>query len=260
MSPEDRAAFVHVGRLYLDALDDDPENEHLTLPAAIAVTAVREAVERAQAVLARPPVGCCVHCHEPIQWSPPAVMGATEPTWVHRTDRFEDGRGSRTCSERALLAVVDNLDRFTGDGWPVATPYEPGPEEVYRPPSDVCYRCGDPAEGWHRYPLSGRRRTPRSSWFRGRACASHRTMDDYAEERAERLAEIVEPEAATALGTIAVTGPEGHDTAVVWVRMADGFRRANRPDEEAITYGDLVLDYCLPWSEEPMLLSPGPPR
>lgn len=44
----DRDLFVlaQVGRMYLDALDDDPENEHLTLPEAMLVTEVREAVER----------------------------------------------------------------------------------------------------------------------------------------------------------------------------------------------------------------------
>jgi hypothetical protein len=35
-----------IGRMYLDALDEDPENEYLTLPAALMVQDVREAVER----------------------------------------------------------------------------------------------------------------------------------------------------------------------------------------------------------------------
>lgn len=34
--------------MYLDALDSDPENEYLTLPEAILVTEVREAVERVE--------------------------------------------------------------------------------------------------------------------------------------------------------------------------------------------------------------------
>lgn len=42
----DMAALASVGRLYLDALDDDPENEALTLVEALRVTEVREAVER----------------------------------------------------------------------------------------------------------------------------------------------------------------------------------------------------------------------
>lgn len=43
---EDVAILARVGRMYLDALDEDPENEFLTLGAAILVTQVREAVER----------------------------------------------------------------------------------------------------------------------------------------------------------------------------------------------------------------------
>jgi hypothetical protein len=47
MSTErDLFVLAQVGRMYLDALDDDPENEHLTLPEAMLVTEVREAVER----------------------------------------------------------------------------------------------------------------------------------------------------------------------------------------------------------------------
>jgi len=38
-----------VGRLYLDALDADPEHELLTFPQAFGVTLVREAVERWEA-------------------------------------------------------------------------------------------------------------------------------------------------------------------------------------------------------------------
>ena len=45
----DLATLVPIGRMYLDALDDDPANEMLTLPEAIAVTEVREAVERGEA-------------------------------------------------------------------------------------------------------------------------------------------------------------------------------------------------------------------
>jgi hypothetical protein len=40
------AILVPVGRLYLDALDADPEHELLTLPEAIMVTAVRDVVEK----------------------------------------------------------------------------------------------------------------------------------------------------------------------------------------------------------------------
>jgi hypothetical protein len=43
---EDVAVLAQVGRMYLDALDADPANEYLTLPEALMVTAVREAVER----------------------------------------------------------------------------------------------------------------------------------------------------------------------------------------------------------------------
>lgn len=43
---EDVAILARVGRMYLDALDEDPENEFLTLGAAMLVTQVREAVER----------------------------------------------------------------------------------------------------------------------------------------------------------------------------------------------------------------------
>lgn len=46
---EDVAILARVGRMYLDALDDDPENEYLTLGAAMLVTQVREAVERHEA-------------------------------------------------------------------------------------------------------------------------------------------------------------------------------------------------------------------
>ena len=44
---EDVRVLAQVGRMYLDALDADPENAMLTLPEAIMVTAVREATERA---------------------------------------------------------------------------------------------------------------------------------------------------------------------------------------------------------------------
>jgi hypothetical protein len=46
---DDLAVLARVGRMYLDALDDDPANEMLTLPEAVAVTDVRDAVERAEA-------------------------------------------------------------------------------------------------------------------------------------------------------------------------------------------------------------------
>lgn len=42
----DNRILAAAGRMYLDAVDSDPKNEHLTLPEAIAVTDVREAVER----------------------------------------------------------------------------------------------------------------------------------------------------------------------------------------------------------------------
>lgn len=48
ISLEDYNALVTVGRMYLDALDRDPENEMLTLPQAFRVTEVREAVNRAE--------------------------------------------------------------------------------------------------------------------------------------------------------------------------------------------------------------------
>jgi hypothetical protein len=38
--------LVAVGQMYLQALDDDPENEYLILPEAMLVTEVCEAVER----------------------------------------------------------------------------------------------------------------------------------------------------------------------------------------------------------------------
>lgn len=43
----DRDVLAAVGQMYLAALDDDPESEHLSLPDVIAVTMVREAVDRA---------------------------------------------------------------------------------------------------------------------------------------------------------------------------------------------------------------------
>lgn len=45
---DDLATLLPIGRMYLDALDDDPANEMLTLPEAIGVTAVREAVARGE--------------------------------------------------------------------------------------------------------------------------------------------------------------------------------------------------------------------
>jgi len=42
----DMDVLAMVGRMYLDALDGDPDNEMLTLPEAILVTEVRDAVER----------------------------------------------------------------------------------------------------------------------------------------------------------------------------------------------------------------------
>ena len=46
---DDLATLAQVGRLYLDALDADPDHELLTLTEAYRVTQVREAVERAEA-------------------------------------------------------------------------------------------------------------------------------------------------------------------------------------------------------------------
>lgn len=43
---KDLFVLAQVGRMYLDALDDDPDNEYLTLPEAILVTEVRGAVDR----------------------------------------------------------------------------------------------------------------------------------------------------------------------------------------------------------------------
>jgi hypothetical protein len=43
---DDLRVLAAVGRMYLDALDADPEHEMLTLPEAFMVTQVREAVER----------------------------------------------------------------------------------------------------------------------------------------------------------------------------------------------------------------------
>ncbi len=45
-------ALGRVAHMYLEALDNDPENEMLTLPEAIAVTAVRDAAEWSDALLA----------------------------------------------------------------------------------------------------------------------------------------------------------------------------------------------------------------
>ena len=45
----DGRVLAAVGRMYLDALDADPENEILTLVEALRVTDVRDAVERAEA-------------------------------------------------------------------------------------------------------------------------------------------------------------------------------------------------------------------
>jgi hypothetical protein len=46
---EDLAVLAEVGRMYLTALDADPENEMLTLTEALKVTMVRDAVARAEA-------------------------------------------------------------------------------------------------------------------------------------------------------------------------------------------------------------------
>ena len=50
---DDLATLVPIGRMYLDALDTaldvDPDHEMLIVPKAIAVAAVREAVERSEA-------------------------------------------------------------------------------------------------------------------------------------------------------------------------------------------------------------------
>lgn len=43
---KDLKVLAAVGRMYLDALDADPDNEMLTLVEALRVTEVREAVER----------------------------------------------------------------------------------------------------------------------------------------------------------------------------------------------------------------------
>lgn len=42
----DIVALLPAAKLYLQALDDDPEHEHLTLPEALLVTALRDAVAR----------------------------------------------------------------------------------------------------------------------------------------------------------------------------------------------------------------------
>lgn len=42
----DLTVLARVGDLYLRSLDDDPENEYLTLGSALLVTEIREAVER----------------------------------------------------------------------------------------------------------------------------------------------------------------------------------------------------------------------
>lgn len=42
----DLFVLAQVGRMYLDALDNDPDNEYLTLPEAMLVTEVRDAVGR----------------------------------------------------------------------------------------------------------------------------------------------------------------------------------------------------------------------
>jgi len=46
----DLDVLATVGRMYLEALDSDPDNEMLTLPQAMLVTEVREAVERREAL------------------------------------------------------------------------------------------------------------------------------------------------------------------------------------------------------------------
>jgi hypothetical protein len=45
----DLDTLLPIGRMYLDALDADPEYEMLTLPEAIGVTRVREVVKRGEA-------------------------------------------------------------------------------------------------------------------------------------------------------------------------------------------------------------------
>jgi hypothetical protein len=46
---EDLVILAVIGRMYLNALDQDPSNEHLSLSSALRVTEVREAVERVEA-------------------------------------------------------------------------------------------------------------------------------------------------------------------------------------------------------------------
>lgn len=58
---KDLAVLAQVGRMYLDALDADPENEMLTLPEAYRVTEVREAVDRAEERARQPE-----RIHEPL--------------------------------------------------------------------------------------------------------------------------------------------------------------------------------------------------
>ncbi|MDB4872492.1 MAG: hypothetical protein JWL97_3496 [Gemmatimonadales bacterium] len=46
---DDLAVLAAVGRMYLTALDADPDHEYLTLPEVLQVTSIREAVERQEA-------------------------------------------------------------------------------------------------------------------------------------------------------------------------------------------------------------------
>lgn len=63
----DLDALAAVGRMYLDALDADPDYEMLTLPQAMRVTEVREAVQRYEALREPIPRGLCGNRddHEP---------------------------------------------------------------------------------------------------------------------------------------------------------------------------------------------------
>lgn len=72
----DVEVLAAVGRLYLDALDNDPDNEALTLVEALRVTEVREAVDRVE---------------KPITFGVRNLMGYSISETTVRGDLFLDG-------------------------------------------------------------------------------------------------------------------------------------------------------------------------
>jgi hypothetical protein len=92
----DLDTLLPIGRMYLDALDDDPANEMLTLPEAIGVTAVREAVRRGEGGCRFKSAHTCRVCGRWLEgeWSGADAAGRVE------IQRQMDAGHCDTCHER----------------------------------------------------------------------------------------------------------------------------------------------------------------